>query len=229
MNRTLFISGLLCLSLILPAHAADEAVMVDAGHRSRPDFSGTWLLDKASSDDPEAKMKEARDMLRASRGVRGGMGDGPGRGQGSGMGDGHRGGGSGSPGGMLTSPIGDMRALVRGAEVLELSHDDPLLLISADDQPQQRLFTDYRGATVSAHGALQQRVTTAGWETDELVVETTRDGTPRLVQRYRLNADSGSLEVSTEITPPGASAPVSIKRVYVRADAQAATVPDAAP
>ena len=125
------------------------------------------------------------------------------------------------------APIGDMRTLIEGAEVLDLTHNDPKLLLTADDGPQQQLFTDYRGATVSASGAAQQAVTAAGWEGDVLVLETTRDGSPRLVQRYRLNTATSQLEISAEFTPPGSSGPVLINRVYDRADAQAARNPDA--
>ena len=220
MNRRYFMSGLLCLSLALPAAATAESVIVESGHRSPPDFSGTWLLDKASSDDPEAKMKEAREMMRESRGMRGGMGGSFGRGKGGGMSDGRQDSGRGSPRGMLATSTSELRALINGAKVLELSHADPMLLITADGGPQQRLFTDFRGATVSASTA-QQAVMIAGWEGDVLVVEITRDGSPRMMQRYQLDAGSDQLEVRTVFTPPGSSGHLLIKCVYGRANAQA--------
>ena len=195
MYKKYIVPGLLCMSLAFVVHAADMSATADSSLRQRPDFSGTWLLDKDSSDDLAAKMKEGRKILWASRSI-------------------------------LKVRISDMRALVRGAEVLQLNHNDPLLLITADDGPQQQVFTDNRRATKSANGAVQQALTTIGWEADDLVVETIRDGGPRLVQRYRLNADTGKLEVSTEITPPGASAHVTIKRVYDRADTRAVANPD---
>ncbi len=146
MNRTFFITSLLYLGLALPAQSADEIDMLSGEHRSPPDFSGTWRLDKASSDDPEAKMQEARQMMRESRGMRGGMGGGFGRGKGGDMEARRQGGGRGVSRGMSAASASEVRVLIRSAEVLELSHADPMLLISLDGGPQQRLFTDFRGA-----------------------------------------------------------------------------------
>ncbi len=227
MNRTFFITSLLYLGLALPVHSAEESSMSEVKHKLQADFSGTWLLDKASSDDPEAKMKEIREMMRESRGMRGGMGGGFGRAKGGGMGGGHQG-GRGSSGGMLATSTSELRTLISGAEVLELSHADPLLLITADGGPQQRLFTDFRGAAVSASSSVPQAVTTAGWEGDVLVIETTRDSNPTLLQRYHLNADTGQLEIITDFMPPSSSRNVSIKRFYDRANARTANAVDGA-
>ncbi|WP_157606866.1 hypothetical protein [Sedimenticola selenatireducens] len=224
MNRTFFITSLLYLGLALPAHSADEIDMISGEHRSPPDFSGTWRLDKASSDDPEAKLQEAREMMRESRGMRGGMGGGFGRGKGGDMearrqGSG-RGRGRGASRGMPAASASEVRVLISSAEILELSHADPMLLISVDGGPQQRLFTDFRGAAVSASSSVPQAVTTAGWEGDVLVIETTQDSKPTLLQRYHLRTDSGQLEVITNLTLPGTSLNVSIKCFYDRANAR---------
>ena len=224
MKRTFFITSLLYLGLALPVYSAEENSMSEVNHELQVNFSGTWLLDKASSDDPEAKMKEIREMMRESRGMRGGMGSGFGRANGGGMGGGHQGGGRGSSGGMLAASTSGLRSLISGAEVLELSHADPMLLITADGGPQQRLFTDFRGAVVSASSSVPQAVTTAGWEGDVLVIETTRDSNPTLLQRYHLNANTGQLEIITDFMPPSSSRNVSIKRFYDRVNVRAANV-----
>jgi len=218
MNRTFFITSLLYLGLALPALSADEIDMLSGEHRSPPDFSGTWRLDKASSDDPEAKLQEARELMRESRGMRGGMGGGFGRGNGGDMEARRQGGGRGVSRGMPVASASEVRVLISSAEVLELSHADPMLLISVDGGPQQRLFTDFRGAAVSASSSVPQAVTTAGWEGDVLVIETTQDSKPTLLQRYHLRTDTGQLEVITNLTLPGTSLNVSIKCFYDRAN-----------
>lgn len=214
-------TSLLYLGLALPAYSADENNMRSGEHRPPPDFSGTWLLDKAASDDPQAKIQEAREMMRESNGMRGGMRGGFGRAKGGDMGGRRQGGGRGAPRGMPAASAGELRILISGVEVLELSHADPMLLISVDGGPQQRLFTDFRGAAVSASGSVPQAVTTAGWEGDALVIETTQDGNPTLLQRYHLNADTGQLEVITNLMLPGTSKNVSIKYFYDRENVQA--------
>lgn len=224
MNRTFFLTSLLYLGLVLPAYSADEYDIHSGNHQSLQDLSGTWLLDQASSDDPMARMKEARGNMQKSMGMRSAMGGGFGRGKGGGMG---RSGGSGSQGGMQAGLMDEMRALISGPQVLKLSHQDPVLLITADDRPAQQLFTDYRGATVSASNSGPQAVTTAGWEGDVLIIETTRDGNPTLLQRYRLNAGTGQLEIITDFTLPGSSRQVSIKYFYDRADTLEASALDA--
>lgn len=220
MNRTFFITSLLYLGLVLPAHSADEIDMHSGEHRLPPDFSGTWHLDKASSDDLEAKIQEARQMMRESRGMRGGMGGGFGRSRGGDMEGRHQGGGRGASRGMPAASAGEARVLISSAEVLELSHADPMLLISVDGGPQLRLYTDFRGAAVSARSSVPQAVTTAGWEGDVLVIETTQDNKPTLLQRYHLRADTGQLEVITNLTLPGTSLNVSIKCFYDRTNAR---------
>lgn len=224
MNRTFFITSLLYLGLVSPAHSVDEIDMLSGEHRSPPDLSGTWRLDKAASDDPEAKMQEAREMMRESRGMRGGMGGGFGHGKGGDMEGRRQGGGRGASRGMPASSASEVRVLISSAEVLELSHADPMLLISVDGGPQQRLFTDFRGAAVSASSSAPQAVTTAGWEGDVLVIETTRDSKPNLLQRYHLKTDTGQLEVITNLTLPGTSLNVSIKCFYDRANARSTSV-----
>ena len=233
MNKLIAVAGLLYASLALPVHATDERGTVENDLRSHPNFSGRWILNEAASEDPEAKIQAAREMMRTSRGTRGGMeGAGGQGGRGSGGMRGGRQGGAGSPGGSATrdrEAMTDLRAAIAAPRVLDLAHDDPMLSISAASERPRRVFTDFRGAVVSASGGLHQTVTAAGWEGEVLVVETTRDSGPRIVERLRLNASTGQLELSTDITSSASFGPVTIMRVYDRADAQATIRPGTAP
>lgn len=171
----------------------------------RPDFSGDWLLNTKASDDPREKVKEA---AQASRQARGG-----GRGMGGGMGGGRqgRGGGMGGSGGLSS---GELSALLAPAQELHITHEAPMLLIADENAQRQRLFTDFRGASVSVSGRLQQRVAVAGWEGAVLVVETTTLG-KKFVQSYQINGGNEQLVISS-VAQVSEGQPVSYRLVYDR-------------
>lgn len=201
-----------------------QAKLAD-GPPARPDLSGSWRLNREMSDDPRKKIQEAMQRVRsANRGKgagRGGMGRG-----------GQRGGGMGGrPSGARTggrdrgrpereSTFQELKALLNGSETLELTHKEPMLLIVTDGGKRQRVFTDMRGGSVSAMGSMDQSVTIAGWEQDILIIETTNDPHPRLVQEFKLDANTHRLLVSTVVRLPWSSETVSINRVYEAADVQ---------
>ena len=182
--------------------------------QSRPDFSGLWVLNAKASDDPQEKAKEAMKQARsAGREMGGGSG---GQGRGGGMGSGRQ--GRGSPDGMEgrnKMPSGDMSALFATAQKLDIAHKDPLLLITDENTQRQHIFTDFRGASVSANGDLQQRVTIAGWEGTVLVVETTLRSGTKLVQNFKIDAKMGQMMISTVSHLP-AMQPVLFRLVYDR-------------
>ena len=165
-----------------------------------PDLSGYWVLNEEQSDNFREKMKDA---MKEARGNRRGKAN-------NGMGHG----GSG-PG------LQNVQALLMAREVLDIKHQDPMLLIITGDGRTQRLFTDYRGMSISASGAIQQKLSTAGWEGNNLVVETTDNNGLRLLQRYQLDAQLLQLKVDTEILLPLQATPVHIITVY---DAESAGV-----
>lgn len=171
--------------------------------QSRPDFSGHWVLNDKASDDPQEKVKKAMKQAGGGgpgmRGGGGGMGRGGG-GRGGGMGGERQ--GRGSPermGGRSGMPSGDMASLIATAKKLDISHEDPMLLIADENDRRQRLFTDFRGASVSVSGGLQQRVAVAGWEGGALVVESRMDHGSKLVQQYRIDAETGQLMISAQL------------------------------
>lgn len=167
----------------------------------RPDFSGDWLLNTKASDDPREKAKEAAQAPRQARG--GGRGMGGGR-QG-------RGGGMGGSGGLSS---GELSALLAPAQELHISHQEPMLLIADESDRRQRLFTDFRGASISASGGLQQRIAVAGWEGAVLVVETTTLG-KKFVQNYQIDGGTGQLVISS-VAQVSEGQPVSYRLVYDR-------------
>lgn len=179
--------------------------------QSRPDFSGLWILNTKASDDPQEKIKEA---MKQARSAGRGMGGDSGRQGRGGMGGGRQ--GRGSPEGMERRnkmPSGDMSALIATAQKLDIAHKDPLLLITDENAQRQKIFTDFRGASVSANGDLQQRVTVAGWEGTALVVETTLRSGTKLVQNFQIDAQKGQLMISTVSHLP-AMQPVTFRLVY---------------
>lgn len=161
----------------------------------RPDFSGDWLLNTKASDDPREKAKEA---AQASRQARGGGRQG-------------RGGGMGGSGGLSS---GELSALLTPAQELHITHEAPMLLIADENAQRQRLFTDFRGASVSTSGGLQQRVATADWEGATLVVEMTTLG-KRLVHSYHIDDGTGQLVISS-VAQVSEGQPVSYRLVYDR-------------
>lgn len=181
---------------------------------TRPDFSGDWVLNAKASDDLQAKAKEVMQASRQTRGsVSGGMGRGGGRGRGGGMGGGRQGrGGAGGMGGGGGPSSSELSALLTPAQDLHITHQDPMLLIADENDQRQHLFTDFRGASVSASGGLQQRVAVAGWEGTLLVVETTMLGR-KLTQRYQIDGGTGQLVVST-VAQLSEAQPVSYRLVY---------------
>ena len=195
--------------------ATDSIAWMAAGDtQSRPDFSGIWMLNAKASDDPQEKAKEAMKQARsAGRGKEGGSG---GQGRGGGMGSGRQ--GRSSPEGMEgrnKMPSSDMSALIATAQKLDIAHKDPLLLITDENTQRQHIFTDFRGASVSANGDLRQRVTIAGWEGTALVVETTLRSGTKLVQNFQIDAKTDQLIISAVSHLP-AMQPVSFRLVYDR-------------
>lgn len=171
----------------------------------RPDFSGDWVLNAKASDDPREKAKEA---MQAPRQASGGSSGGKGRGGGMGA--------MGRSGGLSS---GELSALLARAQELHITHQDPTLLIVDENDQRQRLFTDFRGASVSASGGLQQRVSVAGWEGEELVVETTMLG-KKMTLNYQIDGETGRLVIST-VAQVSEAQPVSYRLVYDRSKPKA--------
>lgn len=180
-----------------------------------PNFSGHWVLNAKASDDPRAKLKDAIGDMKGPGG----------QGQARGGGGGGRGGGGGGMKGGRGQGSADAMPPRRGfrlediafpgtSKTLDIAHTDPVMVVTYEDGRAQRIYTDFRGASISASGSLQQQVTTAGWERGALIVETTANNGQRLVQSYRVQADARQLAVETEILIPQLAEPVRIRQLY---------------
>lgn len=193
-----------------------------AAPRTVPDFSGHWIFNARASDDPREKLREAMKSMRQAPGGRRGMGGGSGgheRGGGKSRGrQGH--GASAGPGGRSDMPREAWTALTATPARLDITHEDPMLLIADEHERRQRIFTDFRGTSVSASSGLQQRAMVAGWEDGALVVETALEGGTRLTQTYRIDAPTGQLMISAAASLAEKQA-VSFRLVYDRAGSEA--------
>ncbi|WP_303904900.1 hypothetical protein [Thiohalomonas denitrificans] len=178
---------------------------------AKPDFSGLWVLNVEASDDLQEKMAAFKGSMGRGQAMGGGSG-GPRRGGGMGGGQGH--GQSGSRMRGKSFSAGELSAMLKALDTLEIAHDDPFLSITDPDGHRRLLFTDFRGASISTSGGMQQQVTVAGWEDDVLVVETTPDSGPRLIQRYRRDGDTGQLVIVAAMVIPQLTAPLRIRYLY---------------
>ncbi|MCW9025088.1 MAG: hypothetical protein OQK73_10460 [Gammaproteobacteria bacterium] len=194
--------------------ALDPVTQADNTQIARPVLSGKWVLNKELSDSLQDKIKESMQQAGNTRGdksMRGGHG-----GQGGGR------------GGMNKERSKDknkansnrkksmpqsLLALLTTSEMLELKHDEPVLTIITNDSNKQRIYTDFRGASISVSGGASQKVVTGGWERNVLVVETTVES-GSFIQRYKLHPESRQLWVNALILSPSLPKPVQVNRVY---------------
>jgi len=184
-----------------PPKVAMDRASAAPGHgaaiATKADLSGVWVLDPKLSD-------EVPSALEAIRHRRSALFSGPERTEG---GDGLSIGGAGS------GPDRAVRYHL-SARRLEIVHREPSLMITPDNGRPRRLYTDNRGASVSARGGVGQQVAIAGWEGDVLVVETAL-GNDRILDRYRLLQSPRRLEIVTELPEWGRpDEPAQIRRVY---------------
>lgn len=130
-------------------------------------------------------------------------------------------GGAEAPAGQARTVPGMPRTISEGLTII---HREPAIRITTDGGREERLFTDYRGTSVSAKGA-SQVVTTAGWEKAALVVESHLRGGMKVLRRYRLDPGGDELEVSLELAGPWWPEPVIIPLTYRRSAAASGLEP----
>ena len=195
----------------------NPATEVNSISLAKPDLSGTWVLNRELSENPQEKINESRQQVGNTRGNKS-MSDRRGDGQGGkGSGGKHSGiknnyAGNKENGRRQESLPQELQAILKASETLELKHEEPLLTIITKDS-QQRVYTDFRGTSVSVSGGMNQIITTAGWESDVLVVESTMNG-GRFIQQFNLNAESRQLWVSTLISTSRLPKHIQFNRVY---------------
>lgn len=196
--------------LLRPA-AADIALSA-VDEASRPCLDGVWLINRQLSDDATERLADAIEGGRKSRRfaeVSRAMG-------------------------IADSTV---QTLARRAPVvatarparLVVRHREPTIVFGEPGPGQQRLYTDFRGASVSALGGSGQRVVTAGWQQQDLIVETATAGGQRLVERFSVEDGDGSaprrllLTRETVLRDGRRDATLSVRLVYEADVASSAT------
>lgn len=161
-------------------------------------LSGTWKLNHDLSDDPR-KGLEMRSSGGAPHGSR------------SGFRGGRRGGGygrsmHGEDGGESGARFLDPEAI----ETLTIAHHDPELRISDAVGHEHVLFTDDRKVEEErSAGAVKMR---AKWKDGHVVVTTTPEHGPKIVETYSVAADGSVLTVTSKIE--GGRGDFEFHRVY---------------
>ena len=175
----------------------------------RPNFSGTWSIDRGISNDPtQAAFEVPRDQGRQPPGGQGGGGGRGGRGGFGGFGGGRFGGGGqgnrteaapGTP--EERTRLREFTDLVkRGSGSLVISHADPSLAIT-DAQGRTQVFQT-NGAK-DAHALATATVTsTTHWDGSRLVTEYDMGTIGKLASTYTLLTSTKQLVVRTRLEMP---------------------------
>jgi len=185
----------------------------------RPDFSGTWQLNEALSDDPIEVMRAEMQRRRASEtmGSMGGRGGGMG---GGGMGGGGMGGGGSA--GHREDPMAAAERLERmnrGAEKIEITQQGSQIRIHYADGRERLFVTDgKKHLRESGVGDLQ---TKAKWKGDEkLVVRSTTEQRHEITEVYEFSPHRTRLHVKISVEGKGGGASFRFERVYERFQAE---------
>jgi hypothetical protein len=169
--------GLICLT---PAYATQTGAMA-----GRPNFTGTWRLNRELSDKPQEKVKEA---IGKKGGALGRM-----------------------MGGRAAQDR--MKSIEALAEVLRIVHNDPEFQVTGNNNVSRQLFSD--GRKVSATTPKGESVeTTARWQGSQLVVVTQRANGGKLIQTYTLDRGAGQMIISMQITGQRLDRPIELRFVY---------------
>jgi hypothetical protein len=154
----------------------------------RPNFTGTWRLNRELSDKPQEKVKEAAGRKGALGGIIGGR----------------------AAQGKLQDRMKNNEAL---AEVLKITHNDPEFQVTGNNDLSRRIFTD--GRKVSATTPKGESVeTTARWHGSQLVVVTQRANGAKLTQTYTLGEGGEQMIVLIQIAGQRLERPIEIRFVY---------------
>lgn len=212
MKSVVWISAILALLFLSPAHAQDDP----------PNLTGKWILNQKLSDDFAEVMKEAggggqeRPQGGGGRGGGGGKGGG-GRG-GGGRGGGGRGGGSRGGGDDQNADrqTQDQERLNRALEEysrLEIFHDGIELNVTNGLDITRLLYTDGREMTIWTQRG--EAKATATWQ-DQMLMVTWKSGQESLsrVRKYTLSDEGQKLTLLETMHPPGQDQTIEITMVY---------------
>ncbi len=196
-----------------PVRAGDKAADDGAAVAARQQLVGEWKLNPELSEDPFAKMRQAREEGGGGGGGWGGGGGRGGGGGGWGGGGGHHGGHGGgyghSGGGAQQSGQsgGYARSMMLTASQITVTNIDPEVTVLDPDGQMRRFQADDKEHKDDAGNEVK-----AKWDADRLVVETKGErGTTR--ETWSVGADPRRLTVLLEIKRSSGGS-VSVKRVF---------------
>jgi hypothetical protein len=194
-----------------PARAGDKADDDGAAVAARQQLVGEWKLNAELSEDPFAKMRQAREEGGGGGGG-GGWGGGHGGGGwggGGGHHGGHGGGYGGSGGGAQHRGEGGgyARSMMLTASQITVTNIDPEVTVLDPDGQMRRFQADDKGHKDDAGNEVK-----AKWDADRLVVETKGErGTTK--ETWSVGGDPHRLTVLLEIKRSSGGT-VSVKRVF---------------
>jgi len=185
----------LLLTSRAPVRAGDKAADEGAAVAARQQLVGEWKLNAELSEDPFAKMRQAREE--------GGWGGGGGHHGGHGGGYGHSGGGAQQGG----QSGGYARSMMLTASQVTVTNIDPEVTVLDPDGQMRRFQADDKGHKDDAGNEVR-----AKWDADKLVVETKEErGTTK--ETWSVGGDPRRLTVLLEIKRSSGGS-VSVKRVF---------------
>jgi hypothetical protein len=174
-----------CVLVCLAFAGAVQADPQTGKAAERPNFSGTWRLNRELSDKPEEKLKE-------SIGQKGGI-----RGR------------------IISGRIGQgqMKEKAAIAEVLKIEHNDPEIQVTRDNNRSLRLFTDGRKVEVKTPRG-ESAETTARWQGSQLVVVGQGANGRTLTQTYTMDPGGQRIKVVMRIADQRLERPIEFRLVY---------------
>jgi hypothetical protein len=199
--------------LVLPGKAAQAQSSSEGGNQSqaqtaqassstaKPNLTGTWILNRAQSDDPRAKMQQA--MGVPSGGTGGGI---EGRYQDNGRtGRGPTRGGMMAEFSKLTIEQSNGNVKITGASGQELATTQPETNKAESNQADENN---------AGMGARRFAPATAEWQGNQLVAKSEGFGRGTTTRTYELSPDGKQLYVSTKIENERLTQPVTYRQVY---------------
>jgi len=154
----------------------------------RPNFTGTWRLNRELSDKPQEKVKEAVGKKGALGRMIGGR----------------------AAQGRMQDRMKNNEAL---AEVLRIIHNDPEFQVTGNNNFSRQLFTDGRKVSATTPKG-ESFETTARWQGSQLVVVTQRANGGKLTQTYTLGQGGEQMIVLIQIAGQRLDRPIEIRFVY---------------
>jgi hypothetical protein len=194
-----------------PVRAGEKAADDGTAAAARQQLVGEWKLNAELSEDPFAKMRQAREEGGGGSGGSGGHGGGGWGGGGGGHHGGHggHGGGSGGSGGGAprSESGGYARSMMLTASQITVTNIEPEVTVLDPDGQMRRFEADDKAHKDDAGIEVK-----AKWDADRLVVETKGErGTTR--ETWSVGGDPRRLTVLLEIKRSSGGT-VSVKRVF---------------